>query len=177
MWHIHRVWGRLPQTEQNDFGKVILFCTDFITWWVMAELYSPRQPHNSFRRKVIKYFFVLVTNGPVTHLSEIPRMTEALAGRLWRPPGHLSVLDWVCVTLLEEALDGKLKSPGDHRRAKVKITAITSKSAVCVGSGWFGLEPYFFPALPLTVVTEMSHDNGGSTIYLKRAPPPCSCSG
>lgn len=43
----------------------------------------------------------------------------------------LSALYRVSVTTLDEALDGKLKSPADHSRAKVTITAITSKSGAC----------------------------------------------
>lgn len=44
----------------------------------------------------------------------------------------LGALYRVSVMTLDEALDGKLKSPGDHNRAKVTVTAITSESGECV---------------------------------------------
>lgn len=59
-------------------------------------------------------------------MSEIPRMAEAF--------GQERELECVCARrpLLEEELGDELKSPGDHRRAEVTLTAITSESAQCV---------------------------------------------
>lgn len=61
-----------------------------------------------------------MTDGAATHLSEIPRVAAAC--------GHYASL--ACETMLKE----QLKSPGDHRRAKVKYThtTITSEAAECV---------------------------------------------
>lgn len=64
-----------------------------------------------------------MSDGAATHLSEIPRMAEAF--------GQARELECVCARrpLPEEELGDELKSPGDHRRAEVTLTAITSESA------------------------------------------------
>lgn len=76
------------------------------------------------------------------------------------------------MTLLEEALDSKLKSPGDRRKTKVTITAITSKSAVCVSKvvclGTLFSQLY---SRPLTTLTEMVRDNRSYTVYLIACSP------
>lgn len=75
-------WGETSSRRSKAYRFIV-------RWWVMAELYTWRQTHNSHRRRVIKnlteYFSALVTNRPATQLSEIPGVAEALAGRLWRP--------------------------------------------------------------------------------------------
>lgn len=80
---------------------------------------------------------------------------------------------------LDEALDGKLKSPTDHSRAKVTITAITSKSGECVsrvvGAGLLVSQLYGHTQGPI-VLTEAGCDNKSPALYLIARPLLCSCS-
>lgn len=68
---------------------------------------------------------------------------------------------------LNEALDGKLKSPADHSRAKVTITAVTSESGECVSTvvdaGWLVSQLYGHTQ---GVLTEAGRDNNSPAFYL-----------
>lgn len=55
--------------------------------------------------------------------------------------------------LLGEELGDELKSPGDHRRAEVTLTAITSESAQCVCARSFW--NIIFPAVGETLLVRL----------------------
>lgn len=149
--------------------------TDIITQRVIAELYTCRQSHNSSRRKVIKilteYFSVLVTNGPATHLSEIPRMAEALAGRLWRPKcvhqDAQCVRSSVCDGMEEAQISWWSQEGRGHNHSYcLKVCR------VCVWGSLF--RNISFPAVQTHTRsdwTEMGRDNRSPAIYLTARSP------